>query len=192
MIITTIRCRSRTRGFTLTELLIGSGIATIVMIGVLSTFLMIGRSGANIQNYSEMETHSRRALEELSQDVRMAKDIFWTSAQSVTLVVKDNYLDAIDPTNKETVTYAYDATEKQFYRKAGPSSSAEPKRILIRNVASCTFARFDRLNNTKKVTDVTTKRLQITLVIRSKSPTVKAATNNILSASYILRNKPTN
>jgi len=163
-----------------------------IMIAVLSTFLMIGRSGANIGNYSEMETHSRRALEELSQDVRMAKDIFWTSAESVTLVVKDNYLDAVDPANKEAVTYAYDGTLKQFYRKAGPSSSTEPRRILIRNVASCTFARFDRLNNTKKVSDITTKRLQITLVVRSKSPTVKAATNNILSASYILRNKPTN
>src|SRR5687768_6752532 len=192
MTTTTIRCSSRIRAFTLTELLIGSGIATFIMIGVLSTFLMIGRSGANIQNYSQMETHSRRALEELSQDVRMAKDILWTSAQSVTLVVKDNYLDAIDPANKETVTYAYDATEKQFYRKAGPSSSTEPKRILIQNVESCVFARFDRLNNSKKVSDVTTKRLQITLVLRTKSPTVKATSNNILSASYILRNKPTN
>jgi len=188
----TIRCKSRIRGFTLIELLIGSSIATIIMIAVLSTFLMIGRSGANIGNYSEMETHSRRALEELSQDVRMANDIFWTSAQSITLVVKDNYLDAIDPANKECVTYAYDATTKQFYRKAGPSSSTEPKRILIRNVETCTFARFDRLNNSKKVSDITTKRLQITLVLRSKSPTVKAASNNILSASYILRNKPTN
>src|SRR5687767_5352555 len=100
MTTTTIRYRARIRAFTLAELLIGSGIATMVMLAVLSTFLMIGRSGANIQNYSEMETHSRRALEELSQDVRMAKDISWTSAQSITLVVKDNYLDAVDPANR--------------------------------------------------------------------------------------------
>src|SRR5687767_13905380 len=110
MTIITIRCKSEIRAFTLVELLIGVTLATVVTIAVMSTFLMIGRSGANIQNYSEMETHSRRALEELSQDVRMAKDIFWTSPQSITVVVKDNYLDAVDPSNRESVTYAYDAT----------------------------------------------------------------------------------
>ena len=187
MTTTTSPCNSKLRAYTLVELLIVTGIAALTMGAVMSTFLMIGRSGANIANYSEMETHARRGLEELSQDVRMAKDIVWNSAQSITLVVPDNYL-----TTSNRVTYAYDATDKLFYRKAGTSSSTEPRNILIRNVASCAFARFNRLNSSTKVADITTKRIQITLMVRTKSQTVKAASNTILSASYILRNKPTN
>jgi Tfp pilus assembly protein PilW len=183
----TTQCKERRGGFTLVEMLIGCSLATVLMIGVLSTFLMLGRSGANVANYSMAETESRHALEELSQDVRMAEDITWNSAQSVTLKVPDNYM-----STNNRVTYAYDTTTKEFYRKPGFVSSTEPRRILVNSVASCTFARFNRLNVATKVTDITTKRLQITLVVRRKSQTVAAATNTILSASYILRNKPTN
>jgi Tfp pilus assembly protein PilW len=187
MTISTTQYRSRCAAFTLVEILIGSSLAMIVMIAVLSTFLMLGRSGANVANYSTMEMESRRALEEFSQDVRMAADIVWNSAQSVTLKVPDNYTTA-----SNRVTYAYDSATKNFYRRPGFASSTEPIRILIRNVDSCIFSRFNRLNVSKSVTDTTTKRLQITLVVRTKSVTVAAAKNTILSASYILRNKPAN
>src|SRR5688572_23520838 len=101
MTTTTISFKRRCRAFTLVEVMVASTLGTIVLAGVLSTFLMLGRSGANVANYSMMEAESRRALEELSQDLRMAKDITWNSAESVTLTVPDNYT-----TTGNQVTYA--------------------------------------------------------------------------------------
>jgi Tfp pilus assembly protein PilW len=166
--------------------MVGSALGAIVLAGVLSTFLMLGRSGANVANYSMMEMESRRALEELSQDVRMAEAITWNSAQSITLKVPDNYT-----STGNQVTYAYDSTSKTFYRMPGIASATNPQTTLVRSVASCAFARFNRLN-AATAADVTTKRIQLTLAVRRTSQTVASASNTILSASYILRNKPAN
>jgi hypothetical protein len=41
----------------------------------------------NVQNYNDMESQSRRALELFAQDTRQASSLTWNSAASVTLVV---------------------------------------------------------------------------------------------------------
>ena len=191
MTISTTRCkRQARRGFTIAELMIGATLGSMILAAVMSTFLMLGRSGANAAAYSTMETQSRRALEELSQDLRMASDVVWNSSTSLTLIVPDNYLSA-DVTQNNRVTYAYDATTKTFYRMPGPSTATNAQTTLIRNVASFTYARFDRVDN-PSTANVTTKRIQVSMVVRTAQATVAAATNTILSASFILRNKPVN
>ena len=55
MTTSTIRSKRAIRAFTLVEVMIASSLGTMVLAGVMSTFLMLGRSGANIANYSEME-----------------------------------------------------------------------------------------------------------------------------------------
>jgi Tfp pilus assembly protein PilW len=179
MTTTSTQFKLGSRAFTLVEVMIGATLGAMVLAGVLSTFLMLGRSGANVANYSTMEMESRRALEELSQDLRMASTITW-SPQSITLVVPDNY----------TVTYAYNSGQQEFQRTIGTNT-----RALVKNVGSCTFARFNRLNvaiDPTVTSDATTKRIQLTLGIKKQSQTVAAASNTILSASYILRNKLVN
>jgi prepilin-type N-terminal cleavage/methylation domain-containing protein len=186
MTTTTTNFKRRCRAFTLVEVMVASTLGTIVLAGVVSTFLMLGRSGANVANYSMMETQSRRALEELSQDLRMAKQIVWNSAESVTLTVPDNYT-----ATGNQVTYAFDNTSGDFYRMPGTTSATNPKTTLVRSATSCTFARFDRKNNATE-NPLAIKRLQLTLVVRRKSQTVAAASNTIFSASYILRNRLAN
>ncbi|MBI3874494.1 MAG: prepilin-type N-terminal cleavage/methylation domain-containing protein, partial [Verrucomicrobia bacterium] len=65
----------RRAGFTLVEVMIAASLGSFVLLGVLTTFLMLGRSGVAAQNYSQMEGDARRGLEEFAQDVRMANDI---------------------------------------------------------------------------------------------------------------------
>jgi Tfp pilus assembly protein PilW len=184
MITTTTHIKPRCQAFTLVEVLIGATLGTMVLAGVLSTFLMLGRSGANIANYSMMETQSRRTLEELSQDIRMGESVTWTSAQSITIKVPQEYSSLTAPITYDNVTYSYNSTTKTFNRVVGANTM-----ILVRNVSSCTFERFDRVN-IATTSPTATKRIKLTLVARSKNQTVAAATNTILSASYILRNKP--
>lgn len=185
-----LRRRRRQGGFTLVEIMIGSTIGSMVLAGVLTTFLMLGRSGANAAAYSVMEAQSRRALEELSQDLRMASDVTWNSTSSITLLVPDNYTSA-DATQNNRVTYAWDSTTKYFYRRPGTSTSTSEATNLIKNVSSFSYSRFDRVDNVS-TSNVTTKRIQLSMVVRTANVTVVGATNNILSASFILRNKPVN
>jgi Tfp pilus assembly protein PilW len=166
--------------------MIGAVLGSMVLAAVLTTFLMLGRSGANAANYSVMEAQSRRALEELSQDLRMASDVAWNSSTSLTLLVPDNYT-----SNSNQVTYAYDSTTKEFYRRPGNASSTATKTTLIKNVSTFSYARYDRVDNVS-TSNVTTKRIQLSMIVRTADVTVVGATNNILSASFILRNKPVN
>ncbi|NBR09092.1 MAG: hypothetical protein EBT98_05520 [Opitutaceae bacterium] len=186
MTTSTIRSKSQL-GFTLVEVMIGASIGTMILAGVMSTFLMLGRSGANVANYSTMEAESRRALEEFSQDLRMASAVTWTSPQSITLTVPNNYT----PTSG-LVTYSYDSGTKIFSRSPSDSNSlAGTSRVLIRKVQDFAYTRFDRMNNPSSA-DLTTKRIQLSMTARANSTTVSGASNIILSASYILRNKYAN
>ena len=174
-------------GFTLVEVMIGASLGTMILAGVMSTFLMLGRSGANVANYSMMETESRRALEEFSQDLRMASAITWNSSESITLTVPNNYSPTLG-----LVTYSYDSGTKFFSRSpADSNSSSGTSRVLIRKVQVFTYTRFDRLNNPTSA-DLTTKRIQLSMTARANTTTVAGASNVILSASYILRNKYAN
>lgn len=179
------------RAFTLVEVMIATAISTFVLAGVLSAFLMLGRSGANLAGYSESETQIRRALEEFSQDVRMASNIVWHSPTSVTLTVPNNYVGQAN-----LVTYAYDnatsgLTARSFYRRPGNLLSTAGVTVFVRDVSHFTFTRYNRLDATA-ASDAETKRVQITLNVRKTGHTLVAANTTLVSASYTLRNKPAN
>lgn len=191
MIISTARPSRPSAGLTLVELMIAGGIASFVMTGVLSVVLMMGRSGVAAANYADMEAQSRRAVDEFAQDVRMASDLFWNSSTSVTLTVPDNYA-----ATGNQVTYAFDAsttepTAGSFYRLPGTATATGPRRTLTRNVTALTFTRFTR-TNTAAADDFSAKRLQLTMNLRTTAQTTVDQNTLVISASYVLRNKPSN
>lgn len=194
MIICTIPSRRtrrtrRRRGFTLPEVIIGASLGTIVLAGVLSTFLMLGRNGVSAAGYSDMDAQARKALEEFAQDVRMASDVTWHSSRALTLTVVDNYA-----ATGNQVTYAWDNdstsdTYRCFYRIPGDGTAPNTKTIYIRNVTDFSFYRFNRLN-AATASNAATKRIQIAMTIATSGATLVTSTNNVVSASFILRNKP--
>jgi len=176
--------------FTLAEVMIASTIGALVLAGVLSSFLMLGRSGMRLYYYNGMESESRRTLEEFAQDVRMASDALYNSATSVTLTVPDNYA-----ANGNQVTYAFGSATLNsvtysncFYRRPGNASSTATPTILIRNVTDCVFTRYDVLGAATTL-DSATKRIELSLRVSNSRSTLVAATDNIVSATYLLRNK---
>src|SRR5690606_38533331 len=102
------RGRKGSRGLTLVELLIASSLTGLVLAGVLSMFLFLGRTGANVANYADMETQARLALERFGQDARQAGGITWNSANSVTLHV-----------NGADIFYTYNPVARTFSRSVG-------------------------------------------------------------------------
>jgi prepilin-type N-terminal cleavage/methylation domain-containing protein len=173
--------RRRQRGFTLVEVLISSTLAAFVLTGVMTAFLFLGRSGANIQNYTDMESQARRGLEQFAQDVRQASSITWNSSSSVTLVV--------DSTN---ITWAH--ASGTLSRQVGTATA----RAMLSGITTFTFKAYSisgteitDFSNATALTNAgkTTKQLQVSLEASRTSRTVARATNLVLSARYILRNK---
>jgi hypothetical protein len=169
--------------------MVATSLSGIVMAGVLSTFVLMGQNGYNASNYSMMEAESRRALEIFAQEARMADNIQWHNPSSVTLSV-------VQDTGTYLVTYTYDdtttaPTAHTFYRRLGSvSSSAEPQ-ILVRKVTDFAFRRYKVVNGTdfSATNDLETKQIQITLrIVRTGATTVEAS-NAVLSARVVLRNK---
>jgi Tfp pilus assembly protein PilW len=173
--------------------MVASSLSLMVLAGVLSAFLMIGRSGFLASSYSELENETRRALEIFGNDARKAKDIHWNTSQSVTLYV------ATASSATTVVTYAYDsdpssATNGSFYRVLGDSESTNPRLVLVRRVAAdFAFQRFkleqSGVDDNTATTDLETKQIQIAMRASRTGATTVAANQAALSACYILRNK---
>jgi len=50
--------------------MIGATISSFLLVGILSTFLLMGRSSANIVNYTQIEAKARQSLELFSREAR--------------------------------------------------------------------------------------------------------------------------
>lgn len=179
-------------GFTLAEVLIASTLSAFVLAAVMSSFVFLGRTGFRTSSLSELDAEVRRGLETFAEETRLARDLRWNSAQSVTLLLPSG-------TSAATVTYGYDAdtgsaTYRAFYRVVGDAASTAPRRALIRNVAAdFTFKRYKLETATGAsnvaANDTETKQLQIVLRAQRTSGTSVATDQAITSTRYILRNK---
>jgi len=168
------------------ELMISATLGSFLLLAVLTAFLFMGRSGANMQNYTEMEVQARRAIETFAEDVRMAKDATWNTAQSLTLTV------VTSSGTTATRTYTYDSTAGTFTRVAGTDT-----RKLITGISTFSFTAYKINTDTIDLSDSTTlaaassltKQVQISLRTIRSTRTVTDATNSVISARFILRNK---
>jgi len=173
--------------------MIAATLSSFVLAGVLSSFLMIGRTGYNASGYSELANSTGNALDLFAQDTRQASDVHWNGAQSITLTLPTS-------TSATTqVTYAYDPTAGSptyacFYRLLGAATSTATRQVLIRNVAvDFAFQRY-KLEQTGVAdntagNDLETKQISLTLRSSRTGVTTVAANHAAVSASYILRNK---
>lgn len=160
--------------------MVASTIASFILAGVLSSFLFLGRSGANIQNYNDMESQARRALEQFAQDTRQADRVTWANATKVTMRVDGNDI-------------AYEFASGAFTRTIGSTT-----RQLVTGITAFSFKAYKitgeeitgiGTTTTLDAANLNTKQLQISLQATRTSQTVTSATNTVLSARFILRNK---
>ncbi len=170
-------------GMTLVELMIGMTLASVLMTAVLSSFLYLGRSGIALANYNDMEQQARLGLERFAEDVRQASDLVWDSDTQVSLSV-----------GAATVIYGYDAARKSVYRETGGV-----RHTILDGIETFVFTGYaitgapvvftasdpaSRLQASHN-----TKQLQVSMRAVRTRATVATATNAVLSARFILRNK---
>jgi Tfp pilus assembly protein PilW len=195
----------RTGGFTLVEVMVSAALGSFLLLALLTTFNMIGRSGTTLYNYVDMEDSARKGLEKFSEDVRMASGCTWTSSSKVTLTVPhvaaDTYANTIVylwDTTSGSSTYHYFLRQETDTSSLGVVSLTTTTTTLIKNVSSFQFNRWTAGGATgvQATADSNTDQLQIHLTISEQqniygvaSTAVANATNLVVSARYILRNK---
>jgi hypothetical protein len=110
---------------TLIEMVVASGIGTLVLSAVAFLSMFSARSFAAMGNYGDLDRKSRNALDIMSKEVRQSRSL--TSFSATKLVFVDN------ATN--TLTYTYDATAHTLTRQKGTE-----KTVLL---TGCDYLNFD-------------------------------------------------
>lgn len=177
--IITTPSRRRNAGFSLVEVMVGATLSTAILAAIIAAFLFIGRSGSNIRNYSDMEAQARKALEQFAEDTRQASSVTWTSSDSVTLVV-----------NSVTVTWSYasgvlNRTDTTTRKMIDGITTFGFQAFTINGAAITDFS----TTSARVAANGQTKQIQISLEAARNTQTVTTATNIVLSARFVLRNK---
>jgi hypothetical protein len=137
-----------------------------------------------------MEAQARNALELFAEDTRQASGVTWATADanSVALTV-----------GLTTVTYTYNPLSRRFSRQVVVTATGvvTSDRVLVTGITSFAFSAYKINTDPAPLTTAadratangTTKQIQISLEAARTNRTVVAATNTVLSARFILRNK---
>lgn len=149
----------------------------MALTAVIGSLIFVGRSCVATTDYADMDTEARFALETFAREVRMADQISNFSTNGCTLRV-------VTSSSNYTVTYTYVPLTRAFYRNYGTGSQS----ILIRGVDTFTLKRYTLLQ-TAAVNDLETKQLQLELRSIRSGAARAFASNNVISARFIMRNK---
>ena len=205
------------RAFTLVEVIVAGALSTFVLAGVLSTFLMMGRIGASLANYSEAEAKARNALERFGREVHQAYSVVsGYDGFSVTLGMPDNTSERV-PTGLDAnganasgaykVTYTFSSSNKTLVRQVVGGTSE----VLITGVeqmGSTPFINYYKYatagsnppsgsgyqdligtNYASTSNAAEIKQIEFSFTIKRTNVTVATASNKVISARFILRNK---
>ncbi|HUR59445.1 MAG TPA: prepilin-type N-terminal cleavage/methylation domain-containing protein [Opitutaceae bacterium] len=186
------RTFQRRQGFTITEVLIASSMAAILMAAVLSSFVFIGRNLARLASYQSLESEARKALAYLRQDLALAQAVkngTTPTTATVTLVLPGG-----------NVTYTYESGNRRLRRQA--TFGANTDFTLLRNsTCECTSFAFDYFttNNDAPTDQITSTTLvpysikQIAVGFVVETPTTASTGTRTrfeaASARYFIRNR---
>lgn len=185
MTISTARPERRSQGgFSVVELLVAMGISSMALAAVLSTVTFVARSSISTTDYADMDREARSGLETFARDVRMASDVVAFSTNAVTLQV-------VTASGTTNVNYTFVPQTKIFYRAYGTSG----QRALIKNIDRFQLSRYsialdpDTGQPMEAANSLDTKQIQLELRSIRSGPAKAFASNNVVSARYVLRNK---
>ncbi len=121
---------------TLVEIMVATGVGSIVLVAVMSLSLLSARSFAALTNYVDLDIKSRTALDTMAADIRQAEAL--TAASTTNLTFRTVILNSDTNNNltstTNTLNYAYNSARLTLTRTLGAESS-----VLLSN---CSFLQF--------------------------------------------------
>jgi len=117
-------------GVTLVELLVGMGIAGLVMLIIAPLSLYSGRSFADIANYSDLNSRSINALDRLTKEIRQSSGLLSYSPTEITVT---------NGPGKPNTVYTYLPASREVVRLEGGTTT-----VLLRQCDSVEFRMYQR------------------------------------------------
>src|SRR5690242_2159380 len=119
------KARPAMLAFTMIDMLVAFGIASIVFMAVAAFSFFTARSFCAMANYADLDSKSRNALDHMTHDVRQAKTLIAYATNQIVLTNADGSI----------LSYTYSPTAGSLVRTNGGSSS-----VLLTN---CDYLSFD-------------------------------------------------
>jgi Tfp pilus assembly protein PilW len=194
------RRASRLLGFSLLEVMVVTFISAFVFAGVLSAYIFLGRGLMRQGNEEQLESRSRQAIYDFTQDMSAASAV--TSANATTLTV-NTWIPQTSPNPSvmATATYEYFPAEGQLIvtRTAPPASSlafpnwptpAGPQGlVLLNNVTNFSFGTYDISGNATGLAPLI-KQVNMSFTTTAGSQMGGAQSKlTVVSPQVILKNK---
>jgi Tfp pilus assembly protein PilW len=166
------------------EAAMGAAIGSIIMAGILSTYIMTAREFRAISNYWEIHIDGRYAVDRFAADMRQVSDVtsFATNGPLV-VTIPTGFNSSGVVTSSVTVTYTYTASALKR-TLSSPASTT----VLSTNVYNLKFAMFDRVGSNTTIL-ANSKGISVEIFLRKYTAGQKQ-TEDYLSARLDMRNKP--
>jgi prepilin-type N-terminal cleavage/methylation domain-containing protein len=171
---------SQRAAFTLIEVLVASGLASILMLAVMSFAFFSNRSFASLTNYVDLDQRTQLALDKMSQQIRQVNSL--TSFSSTNLVFQDF--------DGATLQYDYDSSKQTLTRTKNSASETLLTgcdflqfSVYQRNPSNATFQPFSTSSAD------TTKAIELTWNCSRKILGSSANSECMQSAKVVIRKK---
>lgn len=172
---------------TLVEVLIATGLGSVVLAAVVSMTVYSARSFAAVSNYVDMDMKSRAALDRMSQEIRQADGLAANGFSATQLVFTGRDPATLAP---YTLTYTYDPALKTLTRTRGSDTQT-----MLTRCDSLVWTMYQR--NMSNQTDQpiptsdprTCKLIKLTWVCSRTILGSSANTESVQSAEIVVRKK---
>jgi prepilin-type N-terminal cleavage/methylation domain-containing protein len=171
------------RGFTLTEIMFATAIGSVMMIGIITSYIFSLKGFRALSNYTQLNAESRIAMDWFSRDARMGMAVSSFSSNQIVLVVPT----AFSSTNglitaSNFVTHAF--SPQGWYRTVAGTGKTS---LLATSVTAVAFRMYDRVD---VVTTQATQAVSVQVTAQlSKTILSQRQSQQVLSARLRMRNK---
>ncbi len=114
---------------TLVELMVATGVGSVVLAAVMALSLFSARSFAALGNYVDLDIKSRTALDQMSSDIRQADKLTAATTNSLTFQTTDP-----NTSNTVSLVYTYSPSAQTLTRTYNGQTTT--------NLIGCTFLQF--------------------------------------------------
>ena len=168
-------------GMTLVELMVATGVGSLVLASIVTVFVTSNRTFVSMGNYVAMDQASRIALDQMTRDIRKSKNILTFSTNKLVF----NY------SGTTNLTYLYDLESRQLVQwKTGGQTN-----VLLSSCDLLTFSMFSNIPQAggalTSTTDVNKgKAISVAWRCSRKILGKKVNTEDMQEAQIVIRNKP--
>jgi len=182
-ILPCVRRDSRESGFTLPEIMVALALGTIIMVGLLSTYILSVKGFKAMADYAVIHEEGRHALNLFARDIRLATGITSSTTTNVVLNLPTAFNSSGKVTGSNSITHTFQSS--WWTRTDG---NAGTTKILSRDVTNLTFSMYDSLgSNTATAASAYEIQARLQLVQSFGS---KTQSETQVSSRMKLRNKP--